>query len=105
MNLKNILNSLISRKPKQASLPLKPPHPINPPNLVWENPPEAKETPRKRVPYIPTSESPWAVIAFRRGKWVFEEAQFTRWNARQSAKLLRTAGRQARVVRLIVPTR
>jgi hypothetical protein len=65
----------------------------------------AKETPRKRVPYIATKDSPWAVIAYRQGKWVFESAHFTRWNARNAASVIKCVNVQARVVRVIVPTR
>lgn len=102
---KSFFTRLFSRKPKQAVLPLKPVAPINPDALVWENPPEVKEATRKRVPYIPTNESPWAVIVWRGNRWQFYDTRSTRDQARNLAGSLSRAGEPARVVRAIIPTR
>lgn len=85
-------------------------------------PVEAKETPRicdlipmppvkpprYRVPYIPTSESPWAVISYEKGRWriALYYVWATRKEARKEAHAYSALNRvRTRVVRAIIPTR
>jgi len=74
--------------------------------LYW--PSTKLKTPRKRVPYIPTDESPWVVLKMRGGKWAlaFSDLYDTRKDARKDATACRIAlNCKTRVVRVIVPTR
>jgi len=111
-----------SRKPKQAALPLKihsvepwPDPPIGTPATAKETPRMSDEAhidrfitdsePRKRTAYIPTNESPWAIIVWYQGKWEFYAIRPTRKEGRALVKQLEYRGKPARVVRVIVPTR
>lgn len=69
-------------------------------------PQTALKTVRKRTPsyYIPTKESPWAVISLRGGRWTFEAAYYTREAARRAIAFYKD-GIKRRVVRAIIPTR
>lgn len=74
--------------------------------LYW--PSTKLKTPRKRVPYIPTNESPWGIISYEQGKW--RVALYYVWATREAAreearKYSKSFNVRTRVVRLIVPTR
>ena len=92
---KSFLTRWFSRKPKRAFIPLK----IAPLTLPFIKPAH------KPCFYIPTEESPWAVIVWNKGKWEFESTRHTRAKARNLANLLSKAGQPARVVRAMIPTR
>lgn len=102
---KSFFARLFSRKPKQAVLPIAFGHMGPPLDHVRIQPNKLAETPRKRVPYIPTNESPWSVIVWRGKRWQFYGFRTTRDQARNLAGSLSRSGEPARVVRAIIPTR
>jgi len=119
---KSFFGRLFSRKPKQAILPLQTtegniadPFAHFVPATPKETPRSTDEehidsliegsAPRKRCAYIPTNESPWAVISNTGEKWKFSGVFPTRAEARNLAKSYHQSGYKARVVRAIIPTR
>jgi len=97
-SLKDIIYAIAGRMPADE-----PYTPI--PSPLIDTPAIAKETPRKRVPYIPTDESPWSVIIYSGGKWKYDTTWPTRRNARIYARNHHGCGIKTRVVRAIIPTR
>jgi len=116
---KSFLTRLFSRKPKQAALPLTEEKLIKSDFGTWTEWSDSpvvvaqteaiasKHSPRKRVAYIPTNESPWVFIYRAHGAWRIGVYYLysSRAEARKDAAIYSKHHHvRTRVVRAIIPT-